>query len=344
MVTPNRKAILERAKELWHETRFRKGDPSFSIEPELDELREEGFLSAAQSTLMRDQAKAEAEQYFDYDQLNVSNFSLDVDEALQNGTYTCGTKGTGKTDLNMMIADRLMQHGVTVIVFDPTQDWQKRGSIPNYVVVKPYSIIEIPKQNMIYDLSLLTPQQQQKVVEDFNRRLFDYQVHDVLRKWIFVIYEEAHQYFRQGCMRAKNMQFSVRLLTQGRNYQIGVGMITQFSSLIDKDAMKYMMQRFIGASNEPNDVAYLKGFLGKHVDRLKTLKNGEFLLYHRGSVKLLEIEPYESNIAKTEVKPTELEPIEPIPTKQHQDNTEALASFAMLLIWLAILAIALSQH
>jgi DNA helicase HerA-like ATPase len=144
----------------------------------------------------------------------------------------------------MTLADELIKSGVIVLCFDPSCDWIQRSSIQRYVTVRSYTAIEVPTESQIYDLTALTLKQQKEFVESFNRALFDYQITHG-SSWYFCIYEEAHQYFQQGCLRSNNMQYSVRLLTQGRNFKISMALITQFGAMLDKDAMKFMEQRFI---------------------------------------------------------------------------------------------------
>ena len=66
VTTPTREAIITKARELWHEDRSKHGDPSYYINPTLQELRECGFLSLAKSELMRGCARAEAEEWEGY--------------------------------------------------------------------------------------------------------------------------------------------------------------------------------------------------------------------------------------------------------------------------------------
>jgi DNA helicase HerA-like ATPase len=180
--------------------------------------------------------------------------------------------------------------------------------------------------------------QQREFVERFNRALFERQIRSTQDQWYFCIYEEAHQYFPQGCLRAKAFQYSVRLLTQGRNFRISMALITQFSSMVDKDAMKFMNQRFFGASNEPNDISYLKGFLNKHAQELKTLDSGEFLYFNKGKISKMAIEPYESEVRKTQIQIPELHSIEPIqPIQSNQSATIALARLGMIALFAVLL-------
>jgi hypothetical protein len=340
--TPLKSEILAKAIELFHDERVRCGDPSFAITPTEQELTENGFIQTAKSTLMRDQYRSQIESK-DYME-NLEDFQFNVFEALQNGIYTVGSRGCGKSDLNMYVAQKLMKDGVIVLVFDPSMDWLKRSSILKYVSVKPYMAITIPNESMIYDLSLLTLSQQREFVERFNRALVEYQISNVKEQWYFNIYEEAHTYFYQGSMRSKAMQYTVRALTQGRNFRISMALVTQFSSMVDKDTMKFMVQRFFGVSNEPNDVEYLKGFLGKNVEELKSLDNGEFLYFNRGKISKVSIEPYTSNISKTQIRQTEpfIMPISEPKPKQNYNNTQAISSLIVAFMW--FIAVVLALH
>jgi len=336
MATPRKSEILLKATELFHNERCKNGEPAFAISPTEQELAENGFIQTARSMLMTDQNRSQVEGK-DYVE-NLENFNFDVSEALQNGIYTVGTRGCGKSDLNMMLAERLMKEGVIVLVFDPSMDWLKRSNVSKYTAVHPYTTVSIPTESMIYDLSPLTPSQQREFVERFNRALVEYQISSTKEKWYFCIFEEAHTYFYQGSMRSKAMQYTVRALTQGRNFRISMALVTQFSSMTDKDAMKFMVQRYFGTSNEPNDIGYLRGFLGKDAEQLKTLDNGSFLYFNKGKISKVGIEAYESEVCKTQIQIPEVQPTEPITCPRTYDTSTAIARlmivgfFAILLL------------
>jgi len=342
MTTPKKSEIIEKAIELWRTDQLKSGSMQLAqLNPEIEELREGGYLSSAQSELMMslERKHAEFKDYADHTE-NFDDFSIDVAEALQNGIYTVGSRGCGKSDLNMYVADQLMKEGIIVLVFDPSMDWLKRSNVQKYITVQPYTTISIPSESTIFDLSIITPLQQREFVERFNHALFEYQIHNG-NQWYFCIYEEACQYFPQGCLRAKNMQYSVRLLTQGRNFKISMALITQFSSMVDKDCMKYMDQRFFGVTNEKNDIEYLKVFLGKNTQELKSLDNGRFFYFNKGKISKVSIEPYESNIHKQQISIPQLTPIEPLKLKT-QDTAKALSSLAIAFLWFMAIIYALS--
>ena len=61
MGMPNKHQIVEKAIELWKNERVRANDPSFDLTPEIEELREGGYLSSSQSALMRNPESKNAE-------------------------------------------------------------------------------------------------------------------------------------------------------------------------------------------------------------------------------------------------------------------------------------------
>lgn len=340
MTTPNKNQIIEKAVELWHEDRAKNGDPSFDIEPELEELREEGFLSVAQSELMRGSYRAEIEgQFIDF----VEPFKVDLDELYESNGLILGSRHTGKSDVAMLISERAMKEGTIVSVFDPSTDWISRSCIAQYMKVESYTILDVPNESTIYDISLLSPLQQQKIVEDFSKLLFERQAKAVDRKQHLVVFEEAQTYFPQGCMRAKRFQNVVRLLSVGRNIDIACLLISQFPAMLDKFAVKHTIsQCWFGFTKEPNDLQYLKRILGDTSEELTKLNDGEFLYLDRKGIEKIGIEPYESSIAKTQIRPSIAvipEPIQPKP--KHTDNGKALGSILLLLLWLLILYVAL---
>jgi hypothetical protein len=197
-----------------------------------------------------------------------------------------------------------MKEDIIVVCFDPSQDWMNRSSIPK--VTQPnmydYTWIGIWKMNsIIFDVSQLTIIEQDGFVEEFCKRLMIKQAEtpEAFRKRIFLVFEEAHTYFPEGCMRAKIHRNAVRMMTQGRNFNVRFACITQFASLIDKNAMRYMRQRYFGSTDEPNDVEYIKRFFPKKnwEDLLVTLGNlqaGQFIYKNGDKTELVQIQSFKS--------------------------------------------------
>jgi len=330
---------LAKAKQLWHENRAKKGDPSYDINPELEELRESGFISLAQSELMRDKHRAEIEsQYVDFPH----HFTVDLSKLYEANGLILGSRHTGKSDVAMLICDKAVKENAVVVCFDPSLDWIQRSSIAHYMKVEPYTLLDVPSENIIFDISLLSPIQQQKSVETFSKRLFENQAESSDRKQYLVIFEEAHTYFPQGCMRAKSLQNTVRLLSVGRNVDIACILISQFAAMLDKFAIKHSTsQAWFGYTREPNDIKYLRQILGEETKELTKLEDGKFLYLKRNGITKIQIEPYESSVAKTEVKPSVPQIQEQIkPKPQHHDNGKVIGSILVALIWLIAIAIA----
>jgi hypothetical protein len=314
MTTPNRKAIIEKALEMWRNDQYRQGCGQLAdLTPELNELAESGYISSAKSELMRDSYRniENTKDYVDFPE----NFNIDLKQLFESNALVLGSRHTGKSDLAMMIADKCMEKGSIVVCFDPSQDWQNRSSIPQYLKVEPYAVLDVPTESIVYDVSLCTPNQQQAIVERFSKSLFEHQVKAVNRKEYLMIFEEAHTYFYQNIMRSKNAVHSVRILSVGRNVGIGCLLLSQFASMVDKFCIKHATsQAYFGFTREPNDLKYLRQILGSNVEQLTKLNDGEFLYLTRSGIQKIQIEPYNSTTPKTQffAKSPEIQ-LSPIP-------------------------------
>lgn len=223
------------------------------------------------------------------------------------------------------------------ISFLPNIGIEERSDIQQYMKVEPYTSLEIPNESVIYDLSQLSPIESQIVVERFSKRLFGYQAEISDRKQYLIVFEESHVYFPQGCMKAKRMQNSVRMLSVGRNVDIAVLLVSQFASMIDKFAVKHSLsQTWLGFSREPNDLRYLKEIIGDHVKELTKLEDGQFMFMDRNGISKIAIEPFDANIHKTQIKPKipqVLKPIETIKPKTETSDLKALSSLVACMLW-----------
>jgi predicted nucleic acid-binding Zn-ribbon protein len=309
--TPTKTEIEKHAIEIWFNEQFKNGVMNPNT-PEIEELKECGAWSQAVSELMRNNHRSEIESDFiDYPK----EFNVDIEQLFESNGLILGSRHTGKSDLAMMIADKCMEKGSIVVCFDPSLDWITRSSIKQYVKVEPYAVLDVPTESIVYDVSLCAPNQQQAIVERFSKSLFEYQVKTLNRKEYLVIFEEAHTYFYQNIMRSKNAVHSVRMLSVGRNVEICCLLISQFASMLDKFAIKHSVsQIYLGFTKEPNDLKYLKQFLGSEVQQLTKLNDGEFLYLTRSGIQKIQIEPYNSTTPKTQffAKIPELQ-LSPIP-------------------------------
>jgi len=313
---PKKEKVLERARELYAQHCYRNGCPELAnTNPECSELLESGFYQAALSSLMTSTETKNEQWLKEAESVETSEFQFDAKEAMQTTCFVSGSRGVGKSDICMRIAEQLQNHGIIVIVFDLSCDWLKRSSIEQYFTVKPYSDLPIPETSMIFDISMLTPNQAQRSVEQFCKKLFEFQV-DNSAKRFYVVFEESQIYFPLNSLRSLKTQNSMRLLTVGRNFNVSMCAVSQFPSLIDKEMIKNCGQIWIGYTSELNALKYWKGILGKRTEKLKGLQNGEFTYYFRNKISLTKIEPYETTIQKQQIVIPEPEQTEPIKEKE----------------------------
>lgn len=194
MTTPKRAEILEKALELYAKDQYRNGCEQLAeITPEYSELAESGYISTAMSELMRDNPSHAVQEWQDYDAEteNLEGFKFDTREAMNTTTFISGSRGTGKSDTAMYAVDQLKNEGIICVAFDSSLDWIRRSSISRYVTLRPYSILEVPMESTIFDISLLTPMEQQKIVEHFSEKLFTYQLNS--NKKYYIIFEECQK-------------------------------------------------------------------------------------------------------------------------------------------------------
>lgn len=352
MTTPKREQILQLARELYFNDMAKSGINNFN-DPEPNELAESGYVQTARSMLMRSE-DSEYKNHIEQEARelgllkdkkenleNSESFSVNVEQLFESNALILGSRHSGKSDVGMLIADKCMEKGSIVVCFDPSQDWIARSSIPQYETLTIPFIAAIPIKSIVYDISLLSPIESQKVVESFSEKLFRQQAETSDRKKYLIVFEESHTYFPQGCMRAKAYQKTVKLLSVGRNVDISCLLISQFASMLDKFAIKHSInQTYLGFTKEFNDLKYLRSLLGSNVEQLTKLSDGEFLYLTRDNLQKIAITPYQSGIAKTQILPNIPQAAEPLEEKIPKRtntvfnllNLAVVAFFAILLL------------
>jgi len=339
--TPTKTEILAKASELYFSDMAKSGIQNFN-NPEPNELAESGYISSAKSELMRNLETKHAEWLNNGSNLETSDFQFDIIEGMQTTTFISGSRGIGKSDIAMQIVDRLINENIICIVFDSSMDWLKRSLISQYITVKPYTDLNVPYQNTIIDMSILTPIEQQRTVEAFCKKLFEHQINNMANKY-YLVFEESQIYFPLSALSSKNTQNTMRLLTVGRNFNISLATISQFPALVSKELIKHAGQIFIGYSTELNTLNYWRGILGTHTEKLKELQNGQFVYYHRNKISLTEIESYQNAKVKTQIPILEPKLIQPLKTIPQTDNTKAISSLIVGFLWFFAILLLLSQ-
>jgi hypothetical protein len=207
---------------------------------------------------------------------------FNLKEAMQTGLFISGTSGSGKTRLAFSLAEELMNEGVIVYAIDPSQQWGRNSPITRTQKITEWKgEIEFPvNRSTVFDVSMITWEERMQFTDLICKALLnDRKRNPHKRQPIFVFFEEGQLYFYQGSMRTpKNSPNAVELVTNGRNFNMRYGVITQFASMIDKILVKMTKQRYLGWSNETNDIKYLRSIIGKKwVDELPQLSVGEFI-------------------------------------------------------------------
>jgi len=260
-----------------------------------------------------------------------AEFPFDISEALKSGTFTSGTSQSGKTNLNFWLANELMKNGVIVYVFDPSQAWVKKSSIPRCITLKnPLPLTcDLVNDSTIYDISRLHVDEQCEFVEKFCKTLFEARVDSEHRPKTYLMFEEAHLYFPEGCMRAKAYREALRVVTVGANFNIRFGLITQWASMVDKKIVKFPKQKYLGYSDEKNDKEYLRSFIGDRVEELETLKTGEFLYDYGKTTKRIQTPLFRASCTPQQIIQEVSLPIETPMIEKPQ------APIGQAIIWLA---------
>jgi len=241
MTTPNRKAIIEKALELFHNERARRGDPAFDTNPEVSELREGGYVSGARSMLMTDQYRSQIEGK---DYTENLDFAFDVELGLKEGTFVSGGRGCGKSSLTKTIVDMFFKHGYVVRIFDNSQVWRS-SSIANLAVIKPYSNFE-PQYNesYVFDISLLSLEQQKSFIENIVDNDFNYtaSLNENERNWRIYVFEEAELLIGTH----DQSKPILRLVASGRNLSLSYVVVAQRFAMISTNLISLCGQFFLG--------------------------------------------------------------------------------------------------
>lgn len=337
-MTPTKEEIEQRAREIYARDCYRTGVPELAdTNPETSELGENGYLNVARSELMTN-IETRNEQWIN-SVSETSAFAVDIDTLFDSGCLILGSKHTGKSDIAMILSDKVMLEKAVVVVFDPSLDWNARSSIPRVMKVEPYRNLDVPCESTIFDISLLSPSQQQRTVENFSEKLFQYQASNPPRKEYMIVFEEAHTYFTQGCLRSENLANCVRLLSVGRNVSIACVLISQFASMLDKFAVKHSTsQAWFGFTREPNDVRYLAQILGTDSKQLAKLSDGEFLYLTRNGISKINIEPYVTTIQKRQIVIPEPQTLPNVKIRPRTHDTSlTIARLVLMAIFCAIM-------
>jgi hypothetical protein len=204
-------------------------------------------------------------------------------------TDTCGivaVKGSGKSYAAMVVAEEMLERDLPFAVLDPTGAWwglraagaghrgypipvlggdhgdlaldaEMGGAVARYLVE------HYPAQ-LLVDMSLLTPDEQQHFAADFAQTLF----HEN-RRAMHVFVDEADEFMpqvpTQPAERASLRAFD-RLVRRGRIRGIGITVITQRSAVIAKNVLTQVGKLLVLRTAGPQDVDAVERWVRRVLD------------------------------------------------------------------------------
>lgn len=185
---------------------------------------------------------------------------FDVDLAINSGVCSFAGRQKGKTNLMKLLVRELLNKGVIVTVFDPSQAWTRNTPIKNLITVTPELTFEsIPDISIVYDVSRLTRPDSQMFVNGITAHQMERQINSTERKPHFNVYEEAQIYLNRGSINW--LEEIYRLVSIGANYLMSYGLISQRPASVDVEAISRCAQIYLGSMWESNDLRKIKNYL-----------------------------------------------------------------------------------
>jgi len=299
MTTPNKQEIIQKAIELWKSDQVKAGCVQLAeINPEIEELRESGYIASAQSELMRDgyRNQIENKDFYEMKENLAKNeikigLPLDFLECERSNLLVSGCNQQGKSLTAMAISSLLERQGWQVVVFDNSSVWKQKSNIATcYVVNETVSdYLLSTHDSAIFNISLLTSEQQKSFVETVLRNIWNLRIKLKLDTWLLLVFEEFQLYAKN--VRGSLSQNLLRIMTVGANLRIRVLGITCDLALVDPAFIRLCQQRYhFKLGNEPNANQRFRRYYGE--DWLKEalkLNIGECVYVNNDKLSLAKI-------------------------------------------------------
>lgn len=270
---------------------------------------------------------------------------FDIEEAKKAGVFISGARASGKSNLAMQIADRLLKANCIIEVFDNSRAWLK-SSIPYVIQVEENSKLEIDhERSCVFDLALLYAQDQKELIAKIIKEEFYRQVRtpENQRKWKIYVFEEAQMLLPQNHLRAREAQEILRLVSAGRNFEMSYILITQRPSLIDQTALALSSQRYFGKIESELDREKIEPWIGKDfASKLSGLKCGQFVYDMGDHSEIISTPLFASPSKPKRILPTPIYAPKPTLKPKPQASQQAIGAlitwigFALFLIWLVL--------
>lgn len=216
-----------------------------------------------------------------------------------------GRRGSGKTYAAGSLVERMLDEGIQVVVLDPVSNWwalrvDESGSKPSgydvYVLGGPHADVPLESTggalvaefvvetgtSVVLDLILFSETEKKRFVADFTERLI--QMKSRNKSPLHVVLEEAQEFAPQHATRGgERMLGSMqRLVKLGRNWGIGVSMITQRPQAVSKEVLNQAEPLIVGQLTGPHERKAVQQWVhhtgsdgAALVDELPSLKPGD---------------------------------------------------------------------
>lgn len=305
MGTPTKEQVYEEAKKLYFQHERRNGNRT-SINPEYEELAESGFISLAQTNLMRNPETLygiiEPKKKRDLIDIGESRYAEDLlnfplKDIMRGGAFAVGARGYGKTNTLKLLVSEALRQKIEVKVFEPCLAW-KDFPLP-YIRVKRDSKrdLETNAYNCIYDLSRLSVLESrnfvaQTMVSDLQEAIM---LTDLGKKprCLFII-EEAQNVIMSNTLRHHKYQDVSRFITQSRNFGLSFVASTQRLASVDVLLVELSACRYWHRLEGQRNLQKARYWLDKYqVWNLRNLKVGEAYLQVGGKIKLVQFPKHE---------------------------------------------------
>jgi DNA helicase HerA-like ATPase len=155
-------------------------------------------------------------------------------------------------------------------------------------------------------MKTLYVEQQQVFVQNITKKIFMEYVEQERgkRESLILLFEESQLYIPQGKMRAKVAQELLRLVMVGRNFRLRLILVAQFPANVDKTAVKACGQKYMGFTDEENDIRYLSGWMRGREEELAELDVGEFFYRYKKTLSRMRLPEFKSKIKPISIIPT----------------------------------------
>lgn len=220
------------------------------------------------------------------------DIEFDLKEMEASNCLITATNRMGKSRLACGIAHNLKNWNWVIYAFDPCGNYKEISDIPHRIKIYPEQDLPVLPINtsVVIDLSLLTPSEQQVIVNFYLQELWNYKVIHQCTQWHCILLEEMHNYARN--VRGFVSQNLLRIMSQGRNQKIRVLGVAVDLALIDPAFIRLCQQRYHGRLGiEENSKRKFRSYYGKDFMEIAVngLDVGDFLYINGSKIQITSV-------------------------------------------------------